>query len=172
MITKCNALVFDRLKNACAFVFACAVAILLLLPQIAIAGEPWGMADYKDYTYYGDGYGNGDPITYRARHGWGGHDCYPEAWMWIKPMNRGVGQGAIMSQSGLTIVGDGYKHVEWGPRVTNMSAQSKGVAVESHLYLYRQRSRTVSYAWGYGIVRDPLLNYHDINTTENGVISC
>lgn len=112
-------------------------------------------------------------VTYGSQFGWGdgGGDTKPESWMWVWPSSRGVQAGAVQSQAGLTIVGDGYKSVEWGPRNSNSGYLPQNTFIESHCNNVYQVSHSVSYAWGYGIVRDPGLGLHDINTPEKAVIS-
>lgn len=73
-----------------------------------------------------------------------------------------------MSQAGVTIYVFGDpKVVEWGPVATNFFDNPAGNAIESHYY--NELMKGDGFAWGYGKIRDPACNMHEIGTEENAI---
>lgn len=152
------------------------IALLVMAAAFfSFSGSAFAAIVHNQTPLYEKNFDYGDnPIHYAYRLGYGFNSTDApgtnvQSWMWIKNTNRSVGDGAIMSQAGLTLK-DGTFGTEleviYGPAVWNEGDNPAGEAVESHAYDRLDRPATNAYSWGNGFVRDPLSEYHHIGTSE------
>ena len=150
------------------------VCVLVCIALLAGAFTGTAYAAKKFGQYHERGFWHGtDLVNYGWRNGYDGRsygalfNIY-ESWMWVKNTNRSVKAGAIVSHARVTIYVFGDpKVVEWGPVATNFFDNPAGNAIESHYY--NELMKGDGFAWGYGKIRDPACNMHEIGTEENAI---
>lgn len=151
------------------------VCILVCIALLAGAFTGTAYAAKKFGQYHERGFWHGtDLVNYGWRNGYDGRsygalfNIY-ESWMWVKNTNRSVKAGAIVSQAGVTLYSASLvAYVDWGPVSTNLFDNPAGNAIESHYY-NELLSGSDGFAWGYGKIRDPACNMHEIGTEENAI---
>lgn len=151
------------------------VCVLVCIALLAGAFTGTAYAAKKFGQYHERGFWHGtDLVNYGWRNGYDGRsygalfNIY-ESWMWVKNTNRSVKAGAIVSQAGVTLYSASLvAYVDWGPVSTNLFDNPAGNAIESHYY-NELLSGSDGFAWGYGKIRDPACNMHEIGTEENAI---
>ena len=154
-------------------IFALAVVLLSCFTVAAYAGSTfnYGTLHSRTYTY-------GNQVTYNWRNGYGYDSTFPiqkattKSWMWVKNVNRDVGDEAIFSQAGQTYrdLWSGEKTTHFGPGIWSDEINYAGSAVESYL----EKTLVYGYsavAWGNGFVRTPYSEYEHTGTEENLILS-